>query len=412
MLLASINVTLFAVMSLAQWAGWGGWYETADGYNGKALSMAAEVFTIVGINLLFGFAVVAGVFALRPMSRRPSVRYLIVASVSGLAALPRVSFMQSTYSTPSGPVYFVTEWVAGFLAAFIAVGAGVLTTGYISRARNELAHRLHEAERAAHAIEELQTEEIRVRRMVADQLHGTLQYRLVTVTAGLDGIAARLAAAVAPASEAEHAGVTAAASDAAAELRDLAERLEEIREVEVRALSHSVFPAGVELGAVTAIEAMMRRLPPHVATSVEMAPGYKKLCDAAIARAESSMADVSAGTAHAVVCDPPMTLAERLVAFYAVEEGTSNALRHGRATSVKVVVDAIPTEDSDRWVLDVTVDDDGQGLPAATPPEFSGLARHADRLRARGGTLTLTPGPDKGARLRFNLPFTTDLVTD
>ena len=358
-LLALVNVTLFSAMSLAQWAGWGGPY-----------SAVREALTIMGINLGFGLFVVAGSFALRPMRLRGWRRHAAIAVAALIASLPRAFALEAAYSTPSGSVYFVAEWLSGLLAGFVAVSAGVLTASHIFRARDELSRRLHEARRATRAIEELQTEEVRVRRKVSDQLHGTLQYRLVTVTAGLDGIAARL-------SRSDPA--------AAAEVHAWAERLEEIREVEVRALSHSVFPAGVELGVARAIEAMLVRLPLDIATSVEVGPGYREL------------------TAQACG-DALLSLTERLAAVYTVEEAVSNALRHGRATSLHIWLEATPTNDRTRWVLEVAVDDNGTGL-ARPDPELTGLRRHAERLESSGGSLMLTSGPLGGARLAFTLPF-------
>ncbi|GAB2468722.1 hypothetical protein GCM10007967_23500 [Xylanimonas ulmi] len=366
--LASTNALLFALMSLAQWAGWGGWY-TASQLTGAAT--LAQALGVTGVNLGYGLLVVAGTFALRPMSWPPRTRYLIIAAVALVASLPRVAGLRAIYSTPSGAVFAIAEWVAGFAAGFVAVSAGVLTAQLVTRARDEETRRLREARRAARAVEELQTEEMRVRRMVSDQLHGTLQHRLVAVTAGLDGLAARLAT---------------TDEAAAAELREWAERLEEVRDQEVRSLSHAVFPSGVELGAHRAIEQMLRRLPVRLATSLEIGPEYRRLSDAG---------------------QEPLPLAERLVAVYTVEEAVTNALKHGRATQVRVAAEVRPADRSapgGPWLLDVTVDDDGTGLPDGEP-ELFGLARHAERLQSRGGSLRLGPSPLGGARVRVSLPF-------
>lgn len=364
-LLASTNVLLYALMSLAQWAGWGGWYEASRLSGFETL---AEALAVMAVNLGFGLLIVGGTFALRPMTWKARVRYPIIALVALAASVPRVVAMMAIYSTPSSDVYVGAEFLAGFAAGFVAVGAGVFTAELISRANQEEAKRLREEQRAACAVEELQTEEMRVRRMVSDQLHGTLQHHLVTVTAGLDGVAARLEA-----------------TDAAAagELQELAERLEEIREQEVRSLSHAVFPSGIELGTMRALEQMLRRLPPQVATSVTVGPEYRRALDA-----------------H----EAPIPLAERLVAVYTVEEAVTNALRHGHATAVHLAVELHPTDDPAQWVLDVVVDDDGAGVPDAQP-ELHGLSRHAERHEARGGWLELGQSPLGGGRLHFVLPF-------
>jgi signal transduction histidine kinase len=103
----------------------------------------------------------------------------------------------------------------------------------------------------------------------------------------------------------------------------------------------------------------------------------------------------------------PLPLAERLVAVYAAEEGLSNALRHGHATDINVLVDTRrPTDQPHIW-FDVTIDDNGCGFK---DPTFSGLLRHRERIESRGGTINLGPSPLGGARLKFSLPYTPQLA--
>ncbi|QAY69644.1 sensor histidine kinase [Xylanimonas protaetiae] len=369
-LLATINVVLYSLMSLATWAGWGGWYIAAN----SGAGILAEALAVTVINLTYGLLVVGGTFLLHPRRWPPRVRYVLIAAVSLVASFPRTLAMRGVHSTPADTTYMLTEWVAGFTAGFVAVAAGVFTAELVSRARAEEARRLRAARSAARAVAELQSEEMRVRRMVADRLHGTLQYRMVTVTAGLDGVAARL-------------DDGAPAAEAAADVRQWAERLEEIREEEIRSLSHAVFPAGIELGTVRALELMLRRLPPQIEAHLDIGPALQRLVDEV---------------------EKPIPPAERLVAVYAIEEGITNALRHGRASRIWLAAEVVPTDDPLAWVLDVTVDDDGSGL-AQAEPELSGLSRHAERLEGRGGYLTLGPSPRGGARLHFQLPFTRTL---
>lgn len=147
--------------------------------------------------------------------------------------------------------------------------------------------------------EELQTEEMRVRRLVSDRLHGALQNRMVGITAGMDGLARRLR---------NKGDIT-----LAQELDTLAWELDTLREHEVRDLAHTLFPAGIELGTVRAIEAMVYRLPPQIQTTLTMGPHLAEL--------------VKGG-------GPFMPLAERLVVVTAVEEAITNALKHGGATAL------------------------------------------------------------------------------
>lgn len=367
---ALMNVGLFAVLDLAQWAGWGGLAAAEDK---GLLAVVSEGLVLTSVNVVFGLLVTAGALALRSPHRSWTARVLVVAGISAVLAVPRVVALLAIKTTPSGNTFAVVEWLVGVATGVVAVCAALLAADLIERAQTEAQLREEEQSRAARAVDELQEEEMRIRRMVSDQLHGTLQYRLVTVTAALDQLAADLAG---------------GRESAVADIRRWAETLEEIRETEVRSLSHAVFPAGLEVGAVEAIELMLRRLPTAIATSVELGPQYRR-----------HLADRPGGAL--------LPVAERLVVVYTVEEAVTNALKHGGARSVRVQAEAYPGAEPERWILEVTVDDDGSGPPDPLPP-FHGLDRHRSRIESRGGALELTTAPDGGGRLHFSLPFRRD----
>ncbi|MDR0483130.1 MAG: hypothetical protein LBH13_08270 [Cellulomonadaceae bacterium] len=381
-LLSAANVMLYTAIALAQWAGWGGLYEATQ-LSGPEL--VGESLMIAAVNLIYGGFVIAGTFMLRPMSWPWKMRYPLIALVALVMSFPRVLAMLAMQTTPSGWLYVVTEWISGFGGGFLAVTAGVICAHMVSRARREESERLSTARRAARAVEELQTEEMRVRRMVADQLHGTLQYRLVTVTAGLDAVAADL--------QSRDCSI---AQGTAADLRAWAETLEEIREREVRSLSHAVFPAGIELGMAHAVEAMLRRLPPHIGTTLTMDE-----------------------PASAFLNDLPdaMPMAERLVVVYTVEEAITNALKHGHATRIDLRISlrslptqsSLPCDDASQARKEIAVTVDNNGLACPENVNLRGLARHSERIGTRGGTLRLTRRHVRGyggTRLAFTLPFT------
>ncbi len=359
--LSALYVVVYTLMFLAEWTAWGGWTAAAAAVRSRAL---AEALTIAVVNVVYGLLIIAVAYLVRPTRWSWKAAYGRLAAVAFLLSFPRVMAMYEIRSAPTGVQFLAAEWFAGFAAGFVAVSSGLLTAQLLNRARAE-------ERRAARAVTELQAEEIRVRRTVSDQLHGTLQHRLVTVTAGLDALTMRLV----------EAGDRANAST----LHGWAEELEEIREADVRALSHAVYPSGVELGAMRAIDVMLRRLPRQVSASLDVGPAYRRFLESD---------------------EPPLPLTDRLVVVDTVEEGLTNALKHGHATTLRVRAEIAPVAgpDGDRWRLDLTVDDDGTG-PGDAAPELRGLARQADRLAARGGTLALGSNEDGGGRLRLTLPF-------
>ncbi|MBL3577289.1 ATP-binding protein [Rhodovulum visakhapatnamense] len=94
-----------------------------------------------------------------------------------------------------------------------------------------------------------------------------------------------------------------------------------------------------------------------------------------------------------------------LTAYRFVQEGVTNALRHGRPRRVRVELQ--PHELPGRIeVLYLTVEDDGIGLPERAA-EGRGLTAMRDRVRALGGTLDLGRRQAGGTRLSAILPLTT-----
>ncbi|MFC8597198.1 hypothetical protein [Isoptericola sp. NPDC057191] len=370
-LVSGTNFVLYSLVSLAGWAGWGG-LQAAITHERSVVGVTIDGVVVLLVNLAFGAVVIAGTLALHPLSRPWPARVLVVFCVAAVASVPRILALAALSSTPSSGAYVVAVGTLGLLAGVVGMSAGLLSASLVDRARTEQHRREEEARRAARAVEELQDEEIRVRRHVFDQLHGTLQFHLVTVTAGLDRVAEQL----------QDAGDAARAAD----LRHWAETLEEIREQDVRSLSHSVFPSGADLGTQQAIQLLLRRLPPQIDASIELGDNYRRLVSHDGLR---------------------MPMAERLVVIYTVEEAVTNALKHGRASTVRVRADAEPTDDPDRWVFVTQVDDDGTG-PAQPVPALHGLRRHRERAEHRGGSLELGVNPSGGGRLSLRLPFTVD----
>lgn len=80
-----------------------------------------------------------------------------------------------------------------------------------------------------------------------------------------------------------------------------------------------------------------------------------------------------------------------------VQEGLSNALRHSRPSAIDVRV-ALEAEG-----LMVTVADDGSGM-AEDPGTGYGLLGMSERVKAMGGTLTVTSRPGSGVTLTARLP--------
>lgn len=261
---AATNFTLYALMAVGAWAAWGGLQEAVD-HERSTIGVIADGLGILVINLAYGAAVLAGTLALGVVRRGWAARVLVSAAVAAAASVPRMAALVAVSSTPVSTSYVLGTGLLGFFSGVVGMLAALFAATLVERARTETRRREVEAGRARRAVEALQDEELRVRRLVFDQLHGTLQYHLVSVTAGLDRLTEQL--------DAE--GARARAAD----LRGWAEVLEEIREQDVRSLSHAVFPSGADLGTEEAIQLLLQRLPPQVETSIELGPVYRRLAE-------------------------------------------------------------------------------------------------------------------------------------
>ncbi len=88
-----------------------------------------------------------------------------------------------------------------------------------------------------------------------------------------------------------------------------------------------------------------------------------------------------------------------LAAYRIVQEGLTNALRHAAARTIRVSLHYLPTR------LEVSVDDDGHGLPGRGDTGGGhGLVGVRERAALYGGTVELTTSPMGGVRLTACLP--------
>jgi signal transduction histidine kinase len=75
------------------------------------------------------------------------------------------------------------------------------------------------------------------------------------------------------------------------------------------------------------------------------------------------------------------------------QEALSNAARHAQASRIRVEFRGTDSE------LTLQVEDDGVGLPAASPAGGMGLRTMRYRAQIMNGELTIGPGPGGGTRV-------------
>lgn len=88
-----------------------------------------------------------------------------------------------------------------------------------------------------------------------------------------------------------------------------------------------------------------------------------------------------------------------LVVYRVVQEALTNVVRHSAARHCVVRIEL------EQALLRLSINDDGQGLPAAGAIRGGGLLGIEERLEMVNGALELQPGPTSGLHLRIVLPI-------
>ena len=91
--------------------------------------------------------------------------------------------------------------------------------------------------------------------------------------------------------------------------------------------------------------------------------------------------------------------------FRLVQEGLTNARRHGEADRAEISVRLTPKDRGQAIELLVEVSDNGKGLQAQSISEGMGIIGMRERVNALGGTFRLTDVPGGGARIEATMPL-------
>jgi two-component system, NarL family, sensor histidine kinase UhpB len=167
-------------------------------------------------------------------------------------------------------------------------------------------------------------------------------------------------------------------ADDAAALRRVREELAIVRDLDVRQMSRLLYPDRLELGLVPAVRAILGRVPATIATRLSVTADVREVDDP------------ERGS---------LTVAQRLLAARVVEEGVTNALGYGPATTIVVDLDLRD------GVLVVGVENDGPTYDPTTAAPPGGTARLAERVGLAHGAIELRPRDPRGARLEAQLPL-------
>jgi len=276
-----------------------------------------------------------------------------VAAVVAIQLMVWLLGSANALTVTGGPFERVATIIATIIGVILSVAIVAVGVLYLrDRSQLEAHERIISAQtlRAATTLDAFATEELRVRREVADGLHGTVQHNLVMISVRLAAVSSTIAKKTTKVGHAE-----------LAELAEIRADIDNIREHDVRTMSQLLYPVGIDIGAIAAIRLLIQRLPATIAGKIVVSDEIVEL---------EGFGRTS------------LTIERRLMIVRVVEEALTNALRHGNATAVSVAIGL------SAGAIIVQFDDDGTGLGSVTT--FRGIARLRERLDTLGGSIELS----------------------
>ncbi len=227
------------------------------------------------------------------------------------------------------------------------------------------------AQNAAEAARKVTAAEDRLRREIAELLHGPVQTKLLMIWYKLGRCQELL--------ETDPAA-------ARALLQETRDEVDRVREKDVRHASHVLHPSIIGVGLTPALKSLTDMFEGCFAISVSVDP--------AIAQLDQPLRNMI----------PEVV---RLTAYRVAEEGLNNVYRHARANKVELRL----RSDGPRR-LTIEVRDDGQGFDAGNVPFGLGLTSIAWRVDQLGGSWQITSTRGKGTVLSASLPLGEDQPRD
>ncbi len=201
-----------------------------------------------------------------------------------------------------------------------------------------------------------------LRKEIAQQLHGSVQNRLIFLVLRLKQLEA-----------------TAEPKGVALELADLREKFEELLEQEIRSIVHQLYPYILRRGFVPALQSLGDQIESVISIEMDL--------DQELARKQR--ADRSLIPEQA-----------KLAAYRIAEEALTNVVKHANASKISVRLET----PFGGWFR-LTVQDDGQGFAVEESSEGMGIVGIRDYAEAIGGECVILGAPGKGTQVTATLPL-------
>ena len=201
-----------------------------------------------------------------------------------------------------------------------------------------------------------------LRKEIAQQLHGSVQNRLIFLVLRLKQLEA-----------------TAEPKGVALELADLREKFEELLEQEIRSIVHQLYPYILRRGFVPALRSLGDQIESVISIEMDL--------DEELVRKERADRNLIPEQA-------------KLAAYRIAEEALTNVVKHANASKISVRLET----PFGGWFR-LTVQDDGQGFAVEESSEGMGIVGMRDYAEAIGGECVILGAPGKGTQVTATLPL-------
>lgn len=201
-----------------------------------------------------------------------------------------------------------------------------------------------------------------LRKEIAQQLHGSVQNRLIFLVLRLKQLEA-----------------TAEPKGVALELADLREKFEELLEQEIRSIVHQLYPYILRRGFVPALRSLGDQIESVISIEMDL--------DEELVRKERADRNLIPEQA-------------KLAAYRIAEEALTNMVKHANASKISVRLET----PFGGWFR-LTVQDDGQGFAVEESSEGMGIVGMRDYAEAIGGECVILGAPGKGTQVTATLPL-------
>ena len=207
--------------------------------------------------------------------------------------------------------------------------------------------------------------EERVRRTIAEELHGPVQTRMLLLSHRLETVRKR---------------APSAPEEVERELARVAAELDSLRENEIRRMSHRLHPSIIMVGLVAGLRSLRDHLEESIPIQLEIA---------------QEVADLEGGGSSSIPEDV------RLGLYRVAEEAMGNIIKHAGATQAAIRLWA----GQGNTALVLSVADNGRGFDSDSSERSLGFTTMTDYLGALGGSLELESAPGSGARITVTIPL-------